>query len=95
MNNLLAIIIIVAATCILTTGALNFGSSAAESAMVALNEKYRDRCVSLGGGKRGTILAIRAKTIKIAMVDDSGLEQIVNIKRLPLDKFIVPCLKNS
>jgi hypothetical protein len=93
MNNLLAIIIIVAATCILTTGALNLGNSTAGAGMVALNEKYRDRCVSLGGGKRGAILGIGAKTIKIAVVDDKGREQIVNIKRLPLDKFIVPCRK--
>ncbi|MDW9478588.1 hypothetical protein GOB57_07715 [Sinorhizobium meliloti] len=91
MNNLLAIVIVLAVTCILATGALDFGNSAADAAMAALNDKYRDKCVSLGEGKRGTILGIRVQTIRLAVTDAKGDEQVVHVKRLPLDKFVIPC----
>lgn len=93
MNNLLAITLIVVATGLLTTKALDFGTSAANEGMAALNDKYRYRCVSIGDGKRGTILAIRAKTVRLSVLDAKGFEQVVDIKRQPLDRFIVPCSK--
>ncbi|MCV9963986.1 hypothetical protein OIU34_19080 [Pararhizobium sp. BT-229] len=93
MKNLLAITLVVAATCILTTKALDFGTSAADAGMAALNDKYRYRCVSLGDGKRGTVLSIRAKTVRLSVLDAKGVEQVVEIKRQPLDRFIVPCTK--
>jgi hypothetical protein len=93
MDNALPIILIVAASAILTTKALDFGTSVANEGMTALNDKYRYRCVSLGDEKRGTILAVKAKTVRLSVLNSRGVEQIVEIERQPLDRFIVPCSK--
>ncbi|MBY3432979.1 hypothetical protein HFN89_02145 [Rhizobium laguerreae] len=91
MKNVIAPIVIVAVAGFLAIKAVDLGNSVATDGMSAINARYRGKCVPLADGTRGTILGVRAKTIRLAVTDAEGVETIVNVKRVRLDKMLVDC----
>lgn len=91
MNNLIAIAIAAVIIGALSFGALNLSNSAVENGMLSLNRKYAGKCVSLSDGRRATIIAIKAKTLQLSVGGSKGVEEVIEVERLPLDKYLVAC----
>jgi hypothetical protein len=91
MNNVVMVMIVAVLCGVLATGALKYGNSVALDGMASLNAKYRGKCVSLSDGKHGTILGIKAKSIRLSVLDGKGQEQVIDVGRVPLDQYVAPC----
>lgn len=91
MKHVIILAVIVCAMAIAAMKMLDFGLSVANDGMLALNDRYRGRCVSLSEGKQGTILSVRAKTVRISVPNGKGGDDVIELERNSMDRYIVAC----